>query len=177
MQCLLEILHFCLNPSKSKKSPDDSCSNRCLIHKNVYLNSYFLKSCECSSLKESKQVQHSNNLMHFVYAHEVLIHCEQVLQLRGKDITYLQNCLTEMLTLMRDVSKKSDQCFHGNKNCVYKTTRTKLVIEEPLPQVFMMSISWFGKDLTYLETFNFAVSIPRVLKIEDIFADNGEGQV
>jgi hypothetical protein len=60
---------------------------------------------------------------------------------------------------------------------VYKTTRTKLVIEEPLPQVFMMSISWFGKDLTYLETFNFAVSIPRVLKIEDIFADNGEGQL
>lgn len=78
---------------------------------------------------------------------------------------------------MRVVSKQSEQCFFNNKSCVYKTTKTKLMIEEPLPQVFIMNISWFGKDLSYLETFNFAVSIPRLLKIEDIFADNDMPQM
>lgn len=97
MQCLLELIHFCLNPTKSKKSIDDSCGNRCLVHKNVYLNSYVVKSCECSSLKESKQAQHVNNFMHFVYAHEVLTHCEEVLKSHRKDISYLQNCLVDML--------------------------------------------------------------------------------
>jgi hypothetical protein len=136
-----------------------------------------VKSCECSSLKESKQAQHVNNFMHLVYAHEVLTHCEEVLITHRKDISYLQNCLVDMLKQMKSVEKKSENCFFNNKSCLYKTTRTKLIIEEPLPQVFIMNISWFGKDLSYLETFNFAVSIPRVLKIEDVFADNDSLQM
>lgn len=33
MTCLLETLHFCLNPSKFKSSVDSSCFSSCLIHR------------------------------------------------------------------------------------------------------------------------------------------------
>ena len=34
MQSFLELMHFCLNQSKSKKNVDDACDPKCYIHKN-----------------------------------------------------------------------------------------------------------------------------------------------
>jgi hypothetical protein len=46
------------------------------------------------------------------------------------------------------------------------------MIDSPLPEVYIINVSWFGNELTYIETFNFAISIPHLFKIKDMYAED-----
>lgn len=59
-----------------------------------------------------------------------------------------------------------------NASCAFKTTQSRLMIEQPLPLIYIMNVSWFGNELNYIETFYFAISIPHEFKCKEIYAED-----
>ena len=55
MKALLEMLHFCCNPSSTKQNVDSECldlsSQRCFVHQTVYLDDYTEAVCQCDQFK------------------------------------------------------------------------------------------------------------------------------
>lgn len=170
-QFLLELIHFGLNPYKDKTSVESSCKQQCHIHQTVFINQYLIKKCDCDPTKHFTQQFDANNFMHIVYAHEILLHCNKIQEQSKYNLTELQGSLLGMLSALNDQKKVSSSCALGDKYCAFKTTKSQLMIDEPLPKVYIMGISWFGQELSYTETFNFAISIPHVFRIKDIYAE------
>ena len=77
MQCLLDLIHFCLNKNPQKKTIDDKCISDtkekvCEIHKNLSLHITIQSTCKCRPNEKREQKLHENTFMLILTAQPII---------------------------------------------------------------------------------------------------------
>ena len=84
----------------------------------------------------------------------------------------MQNCQLELFQKLKNQTMKTDICTNGDSSCRYKRTTIVKTISEPFPLVFIMNVSWHVNGISYLETFNFGLSLTHSFSLNDLFVCN-----
>ena len=72
IQSFLELMHHCLNKSKTKKKVDDPCDPICYIHSCFHIRQLEVSSCKCDSEHQVHLKGDRNLFRHFINAYEIV---------------------------------------------------------------------------------------------------------
>lgn len=161
-------MHFCLivNEQDKVEDCDAVCDPKCLVHKDFFINVYQSHQCQCDDQKFRKEAFHQNTFMQLIYATEIIAECSKLMKYNGR-LASVQGKLPEIFDLVSN--KVENHCVNGDKKCRFKQTSSILMIEDPLPEVFMMNVTWLTYQVEYEAILKFIVSIPHTFLVKNMF--------